>query len=128
MDKSLRKAVIAGNWKMKKTPDEAKAIINEMKPLVADADCDVVLCVPYIDIFAAQDAAAGSNIKIVGKQGGNGIANGTITIGDGAGSAGSVSIENLYITNFNKNAIVIDLCDFVGLKLIKLVALIENDL
>ena len=51
---------------------------------------------------------SGSNIKIVGKQGGNGIANGTITIGDGAGSAGSVSIENLYITNFNKNAIVID--------------------
>ena len=64
MDKSLRKAVIAGNWKMNKTPDEAKAIISEMKPLVADADCDVVLCVPYIDIFAAQEAAAGSNIKI----------------------------------------------------------------
>ena len=64
MDKSLRKAVNAGNWKMNKTPDEAKAIINEMKPLVADADCDVVLCVPYIDIFAAQEAAAGSNIKI----------------------------------------------------------------
>ena len=64
MDKSLRKAVIAGNWKMNKTPAEAKAIIEEMKPLVADADCDVVLCVPYIDIFAAQVAAAGSNIKI----------------------------------------------------------------
>lgn len=64
MDKSLRKAVIAGNWKMNKTPAETKAIINEMKPLVADADCDVILCVPYIDIFAAQEAAAGSNIKI----------------------------------------------------------------
>lgn len=64
MNKSLRKAVIAGNWKMNKTPDETKAIITEMKPLVADADCDVVLCVPYIDIFAAQEAAAGSNIKI----------------------------------------------------------------
>ena len=64
MLKTKRNAVIAGNWKMNKTPDEAKAIINEMKPLVADADCDVVLCVPYIDIFAAQEAAAGSNIKI----------------------------------------------------------------
>ena len=64
MNKNLRKAVIAGNWKMNKTPDEAKAIISEMKPLVAGADCDVVLCVPYIDIFAAQEAAAGSNIKI----------------------------------------------------------------
>ena len=50
MDKSLRKAVIAGNWKMNKTPDEAKAIISEMKPLVAGADCKVVLCVPFIDI------------------------------------------------------------------------------
>lgn len=64
MNKALRKAVIAGNWKMNKTPDEAKEIINAMKPLVADADCDVVLCVPYIDIFAAQEAAKGSNIKI----------------------------------------------------------------
>ena len=64
MDKSLRKAVIAGNWKMNKTPDEAKAIIEAMKPLVAGADCDVVLCVPYVDIFAAQQAAAGSNIQI----------------------------------------------------------------
>lgn len=64
MKKSVRKAVIAGNWKMNKTPSEAKALINEMKPLVADADCDVVLCVPFIDIPAAVEAAEGSNIKI----------------------------------------------------------------
>ena len=64
MNKALRKAVIAGNWKMNKTPAETKALINEMKPLVAGADCDVVLCVPYIDIFAAMEAAEGSNIKI----------------------------------------------------------------
>ena len=64
MNKSLRKAVIAGNWKMNKTPAEAAALINEMKPLVADADCDVVLCVPYVDIPAALEAAKGSNIRI----------------------------------------------------------------
>ena len=64
MDKNLRKVVIAGNWKMNKTPAEATALINEIKPLVADADCDVVACVPYIDLFAAMDAAKGSNIKI----------------------------------------------------------------
>ena len=64
MKKSVRKAVIAGNWKMNKTPSETTALINEMKPLVADADCDVVLCVPYIDIPAAVEAAKGSNIKI----------------------------------------------------------------
>ena len=64
MDKNLRKVVIAGNWKMNKTPDEAVALINEIKPLVADAGCDVVACVPYIDLFAAMEAAKGSNIKI----------------------------------------------------------------
>ena len=64
MNKALRKAVIAGNWKMNKTPSEAKALIEEMKPLVKDAACDVVLCVPFIDIPAAIEAAKGSNIKI----------------------------------------------------------------
>ena len=64
MNKSLRKAVIAGNWKMNNTPAQAAALIEEMKPLVAGADCDVVLCVPYVDIPAALEAAKGSNIKI----------------------------------------------------------------
>ena len=64
MNKATRKAVIAGNWKMNKTPAQAAALINEMKPLVADADCKVVLCVPFIDIPAAVEAAKGSNIEI----------------------------------------------------------------
>ncbi len=60
----MRKYVIAGNWKMNNTPAEAAALINEMKPLVKDATCDVVLCVPFVDITAAVEAAKGSNIKI----------------------------------------------------------------
>ncbi len=64
MDKAKRNAVIAGNWKMNKTPAETTALINEMKPLVKYADCDVVLCVPFVDIAAAVEAAKGSNIKI----------------------------------------------------------------
>ena len=64
MKKALRKAVIAGNWKMNNTPAQAAALIEEMKPLVAGADCEVVLCVPYVDIPAAIEAAKGSNIKI----------------------------------------------------------------
>ena len=64
MNKAKRQAVIAGNWKMNKTPAEAAALINEMKPLVKDADCGVVLCVPFIDIPAAVAAAEGSNIEI----------------------------------------------------------------
>ena len=63
--KTMRRYVIAGNWKMNMTPNSAKALINEMKPLVAGkGNCDVVLCVPAIDIPAAVEAAAGSNIKI----------------------------------------------------------------
>ena len=64
MNKALRKAVIAGNWKMNKTPSEAKALIEEMKPLVKGAACDVVPRVPFIHIPAAIEAAKGSNIKI----------------------------------------------------------------
>ncbi|NLP48549.1 MAG: triose-phosphate isomerase [Clostridiales bacterium] len=64
MNKTLRRPVIAGNWKMNKTPAQTKALIEELKPLVEGADCEVVLCVPYIDLQAALDAAQGSNIKI----------------------------------------------------------------
>lgn len=64
MNKKLRKAVIAGNWKMNKTPSETAQLINEMKPLVADADCDVVICVPYVDLCVALEAVKGTNIKV----------------------------------------------------------------
>lgn len=37
MDKSKRKAIIAGNWKMNKTPKEAKELLNAITPLVKDA-------------------------------------------------------------------------------------------
>ncbi len=64
MNKATRKTIIAGNWKMNKTPDEAKALITEMIPLVKDADCDVIACVPFVDLATAQEAAKGTNIKI----------------------------------------------------------------
>ena len=61
----MRRKVIAGNWKMNMTPSQAKALIEETKPLVAGKDnCDIIFCVPYVDIHAAQQAACGSNIKI----------------------------------------------------------------
>ena len=64
MNKATRKTIIAGNWKMNKTPDEAKALITEMIPLVKDADCDVIACVPFVDLATALEAAKGTNIKI----------------------------------------------------------------
>ena len=64
MNKALRKAVIAGNWKMNKTPAEAKELIAAIAPLVKDAGCEVVACTPFVDLSAAQEAANGTNIQI----------------------------------------------------------------
>ena len=60
----MGKYVIAGNWKMNKTPAEATVLIEEIKPLVKDAACDVVVGVPFIDIPAALEATKGSNIGV----------------------------------------------------------------
>lgn len=60
----MRKPIIAGNWKMNNTASEAVALINAVKPLVANANCDVVVCVPAIDIPAAAEALKGSNIAL----------------------------------------------------------------
>ena len=60
----MRKTIVAGNWKMNKTPSEAKALIEELKPLVASETSDVVFCVPAIDIIPAMEAAKGTNIQI----------------------------------------------------------------
>ena len=65
MNPLKRRTVIAGNWKMNFTPDEATAFINEIKPMVAGKDnCDIIFCAPYVTISAAMKAAEGSNIKI----------------------------------------------------------------
>ena len=59
-----RRKIIAGNWKMNKTPSQAVELINELKPLVASEEVDVVFCVPAICIIPAMEAAKGSNISI----------------------------------------------------------------
>ena len=64
MNKTLRKAVIAGNWKMNKNRAEAKALIEELKPLVKDADCGVIVCVPFTDLETVLAATQGSNICV----------------------------------------------------------------
>ena len=61
----MRRIVIAGNWKMNMTPAKTKAFIEELAPRVKGQDkCDIVLCVPYVDIATAVEAAAGTNIHI----------------------------------------------------------------
>lgn len=60
----MRKKVIAGNWKMNMLPDAAIRFIDELTPLVKNTENEVVLCVPYTDLFYSLLAAQNTNIKI----------------------------------------------------------------
>ena len=60
----MGKYVIAGNWKMNKTPAEAKELIESIRPLVASAACDVIVCLPFVDLPTALEAPAGTNIGV----------------------------------------------------------------
>ena len=60
----MRKKVIAGNWKMNMLPDETIRFLDELTPLVRDAESEVILCVPYTDLFYALLTAQNTNIKI----------------------------------------------------------------
>ena len=61
----MRKPVMAGNWKMYKTPAETTQFFEKFGPLVANSShCEIVICPPYVDLCAAVAAAQGSQVKI----------------------------------------------------------------
>ena len=60
----MRKKVIAGNWKMNMLPNEAMAFIEGLAPLVKNSEVEVILCVPYTDLFYSLLTAQDTNIKI----------------------------------------------------------------
>jgi triosephosphate isomerase len=61
----VRRKVIAANWKMYKTPEQAKAYFHDFLPLVADHDRDeIVVCPPFLAISAAVEATKGSHARI----------------------------------------------------------------
>ena len=59
----MRKMIIAGNWKMNKTPSEAAALAAEIAQ-IKDASCEVVICPPFVDLFFAKKAIEGSQVKL----------------------------------------------------------------
>ena len=59
-----RRKIVAGNWKMNMTPSQAVALVEELKPLVASEEVDVVFCVPAIDIVPVVEACKGTNIAV----------------------------------------------------------------
>ena len=60
----MRRKIVAGNWKMNKTPSDAVKLADTLKPLVKNDDVDVVFCVPAIDIIPVADAVKDSNIAV----------------------------------------------------------------
>lgn len=64
MNKEYRAAVIAGNWKMNCTPAQAKKLMEEIKPLAAQAPCEVIVCVPFVDLPAVLESAQGSSVHV----------------------------------------------------------------
>jgi triosephosphate isomerase (TIM) len=60
----MRKTVIAGNWKMNKTPSEAKALIKELLPLAKDSSVDIFVAPSFVAIPAVMAEVAGSKIKV----------------------------------------------------------------
>ena len=59
-----RRRIIAGNWKMNKTPSEAVELVKTLLPIVKNDDVDVVFCVPAIDIIPVAEAVKGSNVEV----------------------------------------------------------------
>ena len=65
MNRRYRKTIIAGNWKMNKTPSETKVFAEEFKALLPKTKwCDVVLCVPFVDVPAAVRAFKDSRVAV----------------------------------------------------------------
>ncbi len=61
----MRKKIIAGNWKMNKTVGEALALLDELKPLVAEhGGVDIVICPAYTALYAVNQALTGTSIAL----------------------------------------------------------------
>jgi len=63
----MRTPLLAGNWKMYKTPAETKEFFSVFLPLVADSSRDIAICPPFVDIAAAVEACQGSKVGVGGQ-------------------------------------------------------------
>ena len=64
----MRKPVMAGNWKMYKTPADTTAFFEKFRPLVEKSEhCEIVICPPFTSLAAAVDAAKGTRIQVGGQ-------------------------------------------------------------
>ena len=118
----MRKKVIAGNWKMNKLPNESIDFITELAPLVKDTDNEVVVCVPYTDLFYTLLHVQGTNIK-VGAQNMNAEEKGAYT-GEVSGEMlKSIGVEYVIIGHSERRAYYNETDESVNKKLKKALSL-----
>ena len=118
----MRRKVIAGNWKMNKLPNEAMEFISELAPLVKDSESEVVICVPYTDLFYSLMHAQDTNIKI-GAQNMNAEEKGAYT-GEVSGEMlKAIGVEYVIIGHSERRAYYNETDESVNKKLKKALAL-----
>jgi len=117
----MRKKVIAGNWKMNKLPNEAIAFIEELAPLVKDTQNEVVICVPYTNLFYSLLIAQGTNIKI-GAQNMHWESNGAYTGEVSAEMLKSIGVEYVIIGHSERRQYFAETDETVNKKLKKALA------
>ena len=118
----MRRKVIAGNWKMNKLPNEAMDYIEKLAPLVKDTENEVVICVPYTDLFYSLMHVQGTNIK-VGAQNMNENEKGAYT-GEVSGEMlKSIGVEYVVIGHSERRAYYNETDESVNKKLKKAISL-----
>ena len=60
----MRRKVIAGNWKMNMLPNDTIDFINALEPNVKESDSEIIICVPFTDLFYAISFCQGTNIHV----------------------------------------------------------------
>ena len=111
----MRKKVIAGNWKMNMLPNEAIEFIEKLGPLVKDTDNEVVICVPYTDLFYALLTVQGTNIK-VGEKNMNYEEKGAYTGEVSAQMLKSINVEYVIIGHSERRAYFAETDEMVNKK------------
>lgn len=120
----MRRKVIAGNWKMNMLPNEAIEYIQAFEPMVKDAEAEVILCVPYTDLFYCLMNAQGTNIKI-GAQNMHYAENGAYTGEISAKMLKSIGVEYVIIGHSERRAYFAETDETVNKKI---KAAFENEL
>ena len=118
----MRKKVIAGNWKMNKLPNEAMEFISELAPLVKNTENEVVICVPYTDMFYSLLHAQDTNIKI-GAQNMNAEEKGAYTGEISGEMLKAIGVEYVIIGHSERRAYYNETDESVNKKLKKALAL-----